>query len=309
MTFEIAKFAAASVLQKMITRALPHIVSHQDAPPNLTHNALIFAKTTDAYYYPRHKTPFMLATQWQGKGRYNLNGLPIEISNRDFYFLNANDELEIKFEDRSKLETLLIMFEEQFVRDAWASLSASDNCLLQQPDQSGAYDHIIPPLPFELSKEIKNILIGLVATDRTGDELDEVLFGLIAQLSRENDKVNSVVNRIPVAKRSTKLEIYKRLHNAKEYINDQIGMQIGLEEVARAAGMNKFHLLSHFRKRYGATPYQFLLEARLQKANELLSSQKYTVSEVCNMVGFESIGSFSNTFMKRFNIRPSALLK
>lgn len=304
-----AKFALTSFQEDMITRTLPNTDNSSNTPPNRAKNALIFAKTTEPYFYPKHKTPFLLATQWQGKGTYRLNEQPIQISNRDFYFINANDELEIRFEEKRPIETLLILFEERFVKESLASLIKPDKLLLDQPHLNRSESMTIPPVPFELTDDIKRMLMRIVNEDQTADQLDLLLFDLITQFEKVNRKAIGQLQKIPVTKSTTKMELFKRLHMAKEFMNDHVCYQIGLDEIAKESGMNKFHLLSHFRKRYGSTPYQYLLEQKLQRAKSMLIRRKHSVTEVCHAVGFDSLGSFSNAYTKRFKIRPSELLK
>jgi AraC-like DNA-binding protein len=59
-----------------------------------------------------------------------------------------------------------------------------------------------------------------------------------------------------------------------------------------------------FRQIYHRTPHQYLTWKRINKAKDLLSENK-PVTEVCNEVGFESIGSFSVLFKKEIGFAPT----
>ena len=54
---------------------------------------------------------------------------------------------------------------------------------------------------------------------------------------------------------------------------------------------------------YKKTPLRYVTQKRLDKAKDLLSTNK-AVTEVCNEVGFESIGSFSVLFKKEIDFAP-----
>jgi AraC-like DNA-binding protein len=54
---------------------------------------------------------------------------------------------------------------------------------------------------------------------------------------------------------------------------------------------------------YKKTPHQYLTSKRIEKAKDLLSENK-PVTEVCNEVGFESLGSFSVLFKKEIGFAP-----
>jgi len=78
---------------------------------NLKENAVVFARTTGSYSYPKHKTPYLSVTNHLSTGNYQLNGQNIKINDKFFYFLNANDDLEISFSGKYPLETLFILFD------------------------------------------------------------------------------------------------------------------------------------------------------------------------------------------------------
>ena len=80
---------------------------------------------------------------------------------------------------------------------------------------------------------------------------------------------------------------------------------VTLREMAGAACMSPNHLLRTFRQAFGETPHQFLTTRRLEEARRLLADRELPVTEICLAVGFESLGSFSTLFRKRFGVSPS----
>jgi AraC-like DNA-binding protein len=78
-----------------------------------------------------------------------------------------------------------------------------------------------------------------------------------------------------------------------------------LLELARQIGMSDYRLKNAFRQKYGQTPYRFVAEKRMVTAKALLAKKQMNVSEVAAAVGFNSLGSFSNSFYEKFGIRPS----
>jgi AraC-like DNA-binding protein len=66
---------------------------------------------------------------------------------------------------------------------------------------------------------------------------------------------------------------------------------------------SKFHLLRLFKKYYGQTPKQYLIEKRIEKAKELLQEGE-TVTETCFATGFGSPSSFSTLFKSRVGLTP-----
>ena len=98
-------------------------------------------------------------------------------------------------------------------------------------------------------------------------------------------------------------DIYQRIVAAKVYIDENYQEPIDLEQISQQAFLSRFHFHRLFRQVYKRTPHQYVTQKRLDKARNLLSENK-PVTEVCNEVGFESIGSFSVLFKKEIGFAP-----
>ena len=99
-------------------------------------------------------------------------------------------------------------------------------------------------------------------------------------------------------------DTYIKIVNAKLYIDENFQESIDLEEVSKKAFISKFHFHRLFRKVYKQTPHQYITRKRIDKAKDLLAENK-PGTEVCNEVGFESIGSFSVLFKKEIGFAPT----
>ncbi len=82
--------------------------------------------------------------------------------------------------------------------------------------------------------------------------------------------------------------------------------ELDLDAVAGAAGISKYHFLRSFAAAYGKTPAQYLSHRRIERAQDLLRATNLTVTEVCHLVGFTSLGSFSIRFRGLVGESPSA---
>lgn len=98
-------------------------------------------------------------------------------------------------------------------------------------------------------------------------------------------------------------DIYQRIVAAKVYIDENFQESIDLEIISQQAFLSRFHFHRLFTQVYRHTPHQYLTRKRMDKAKDLLSENK-PVTEVCNEVGFESIGSFSVLFKKEIGFAP-----
>ncbi|WP_262009616.1 helix-turn-helix transcriptional regulator [Streptomyces sp. FIT100] len=81
---------------------------------------------------------------------------------------------------------------------------------------------------------------------------------------------------------------------------------LDLDAVAAHAGYSRFHFVRAFKTVYGETPGQYLSRRRIERAEELLRSADLSVTEICSLVGFSSLGTFSTRFKKQTGLTPSA---
>ena len=104
--------------------------------------------------------------------------------------------------------------------------------------------------------------------------------------------------------RFPKIYLYRRIVQAKLFIDDHFIDNINLDEIADEAYFSKFHFVRQFKKIYGKTPHQYLTTVRIEKAKELLHTNA-SVREVCFSVGFNSVSSFTGLFKRYTTLTPS----
>jgi len=104
-----------------------------------------------------------------------------------------------------------------------------------------------------------------------------------------------------------KVYLYRRIVQAKLFIDTNYALKIDLTNISDEAYFSKFHFIRLFKSIYGKTPHQYLIYIRIEKSKEFLK-QGNTVSEVCYLVGFESLSSFSGLFSKIVGLSPSVFL-
>ena len=81
---------------------------------------------------------------------------------------------------------------------------------------------------------------------------------------------------------------------------------LSIREIARDAHISHFHFIRQFEALFGATPHQFRIGSRLDRAKVLLARGELSVTDICMEVGFASLGSFSDLFTRRVGASPSA---
>lgn len=100
-----------------------------------------------------------------------------------------------------------------------------------------------------------------------------------------------------------------RIGVAIDLIESRYADALTIEQLARAAGMSRFHFSRRFREVTGKSPYQYLLFTRIARAAELLRVGRATVTEVALEVGFNDLGRFASAFKRQMSCGPSAFAR
>jgi AraC-like DNA-binding protein len=101
-----------------------------------------------------------------------------------------------------------------------------------------------------------------------------------------------------------KLYLYRRIVQAKLFIDRHYAENIDLEQIADEAYFSRFHFSRLFKNAYGKTPHHYLTKVRMDNAQQLLA-QGIPVAEVSFTIGFDSSTSFAALFKKHFGVSPS----
>jgi AraC-like DNA-binding protein len=81
---------------------------------------------------------------------------------------------------------------------------------------------------------------------------------------------------------------------------------LGVDDLARAAGLSRAHFSREFRRAFGESPHSYLLTRRLERAAALLRNTDRSVADICFSVGLQSVGSFTSSFTRTYGLPPNA---
>ena len=98
----------------------------------------------------------------------------------------------------------------------------------------------------------------------------------------------------------------RHLLRAKDLADARYSEPLGVEDLARAAGLSRAHFSRQFRRAYGESPHAYLLTRRLERAGALLRVTDRSVADICLSVGLQSVGSFTTSFTRAYGVSPTA---
>jgi AraC family transcriptional regulator len=96
-----------------------------------------------------------------------------------------------------------------------------------------------------------------------------------------------------------------RLRKIKELVHAKIEDDLSLDEMAQAVGLSTAHFARMFRKSTGATPHQFVLRQRLERAKAMLRARDARVLDVAVACGFKTQQHFAQVFRDLWGVSPT----
>lgn len=95
-----------------------------------------------------------------------------------------------------------------------------------------------------------------------------------------------------------------QLDRLLEFVEAHLESDISVEDMAKVLGLSRFHFSRVFKATTAQSPYQFLLERRIQRAKILLRSSSLSVADIAMKCGFRSVAQFQEAFRRIVGTRP-----
>ncbi len=251
---------------------------------------------SDAYFGRRIITENQIELHWHqfyefdfvddGHGTHILNGVEKEFSRGTLSILSPYDfhsyNLDLPKGDR--LSTYSFHFSESFPDPSVAArLRLISGKQLQLRDEEG-YRRLLGEF---------SLLFEECASDRRDrDEMVRNILSRIVLYACRSSESKS--GQGPTGK------VFPEIR----FIEENFRQQIGVADVARAAGFSEDYFSKLFKKRYGITFQEYLSERRLQWAYRLVLSSDRSIIDIAFDSGFNSHTYFCRCFKQRYGVSP-----
>ena len=194
------------------------------------------------------------------------------------WVLPAGSEGICEYDER--LEVVIIAFEGQLLAEVG----------LERPDLIAPTTGSFDPLTLQL-------ILGADAFLEAGTLYRETMSrALAAQLAR------SIVPERPAVATIDD----RRLKRVIAHIEDNLAEGLSLKDLAGIAAMSPYHFARAFKGATGASPLQYVIGARIDRARVLLKTTRLTVSQIAFRTGYLDPDRFSRHFKKRVGATPGA---
>ena len=229
--------------------------------------------------------------------------------NSDYFFISnqhQNYSLEI---DNFFTETFNIHFSEKLLAEVYKGTLQPADKLLDDPFKENESQPDFYNRLYTKDAEFNRIISKLYTHSEGGHQqnmlLEEQLIEVLVYLLKIHKNLSREISRLTLVKPSTRAEVYKRLIHSLNYMHSYYTTELSLEELCTIACLSKFHYLRLFKSAFQQTPYQYLINLRLEKAKTLLQHTHIPITEISITLGFQNITSFSRLFQQRYYYSPS----
>lgn len=268
---------------------------------NIVINAV--AKTV---HYPEHWGPLSIKTVIKGEEYYQLNSATYKVNPHNYLLLNEGTYYSSFIDSENSTESFTLNFTQQFLNDAVGSVVQDDVLNIDYENKLTRVE-VIEKLYF-FDPAIKKYLSQLKSL--TQDfynkplEIEELHHCIIKRILLSQTSVRKELAAVKKQKFSTREELYKRLHRAKDHLDSCYHKNISIDELAQITFMNPSYFLRQFKSFFKITPRQYLINRRLETAYDMLQKGTYSVTEVCHEIGYQDISSFGKLFKQAYKKAP-----
>jgi len=261
----------------------------------------------------RHISRLTLRAAFNGYQYHRVERQDHVVHPGNYLVVNQGQTYCSEIEADHPLEALVVAFRPGVLAEVYAGLRHSTDYLLDNPyEEAGAsvtfFEHAYPG-----SKGVRRVIEDLRRVMLSGGEeawyFEERYYELLHLMLLNHEASLRRVDQLPPRKPSTRMELFRRLGLARDFMEAHLGESLDLATVSREAALSPYHFLRVFKSAFGLTPHQFVSRERLRYAGYLLRNTDRAVKQVCAASGFENLSAFTRRFRQHYGLSPSAFRK
>lgn len=118
---------------------------------------------------------------------------------------------------------------------------------------------------------------------------------------------NAHTDTSPIVDNTINVNSGQIIENIRAILNEKLNNSenINLDEISYLVGFSKSYIKAQFKSKTGYSIIQYFINMKIDKAKKLLSEQKYTITEISDMLGFNTVFYFSRLFKVHTDMSPT----
>jgi AraC family transcriptional regulator len=197
---------------------------------------------------------------------------------------------------------------EEWVR--WSSaiemlmVTVPDRSLRAVAEETGGGEPELQGTPHLADERVRVLMKALEMEKATGSLSGRLYVDSIGQaLAAALMQARGVVRRTMRAYRGG-LAPY-RMRRVVEFMQEHLERDLTLQQIAEVAGLSTAYFSQLFRQSAGVSPHEYMLRARVERAQEMLKQPEMRVLDVAIACGFQTQQHFARVFREFCKVSPS----
>ncbi len=258
-------------------------------------------------HFPKHTHNYIeIIYMCKGSTTHIVNGEEIVLNEGELLFLNQNAVQEIEPAGKDDIAVNFIVVPAFFDR-ALQMMDVEDNpirnfligCMLGRDDDRTGFLHFKVSDVLPVQNLVENLIWSLVNELSGKRSINQITMGLlILQLMNQTEKVRVGENNTDSEKM---LRVYRYID--ENYKDGE------LTELSNLLKVSDYWLSRFIKKKTGKTYTQLVQEKRLSQSCYLLKNTSLSVSDICDLVGYENTSYFYRLFKKEMGCFPKEFRK
>jgi len=235
---------------------------------------------------PTIRDNFVLHFIVDGKGKFTIDGKTIELGVGDMFILPKGKVTFYQADKKHPWTYLWVGFSGSKAESILSKTQLLEQYFCHSTLKSKVLDQIVKLTQFRDQKLDDITELQLIA------ELYKLLAFLIEEFPSKAMSDSSIL-------------IQNYIKQAKKIIHTQYGNPLKISDIAKKLNLNRSYLYKIFKEETGYSLKDYLIQIRMEKSADLLTSTTFHISEIANAVGFPDALAFSKAFKKHFGQSPS----
>lgn len=257
---------------------------------------------------------FSIKYVMQGDELYRLKERDYLLHQGEYLLCNYHCEGKVSIDSKAHVKGICIDIARDVLSEVVAIHKAPDanmadlslDDFFNSPD---FLEHQFQSSQTHLGKELLNLDAILLRNPNSDYQFSkEFFYKLSENILADYIPVVKQLQSIRCVKSATKRDLLKKLAKGKSYIDQYFTTDIDISQIALESNLSQYHFFRLFKNTYGQSPYQYIKQKRMQKANDLLKRQPMPLANLATEVGYSDIHSFSKAFKQFFGKSPSKIM-
>ncbi|MES1221495.1 MAG: AraC family transcriptional regulator [Bacteroidota bacterium] len=243
---------------------------------------------------------------------YKVGNKEYSVSSGNFMLACKQPHVKAFFDSKTVVKSICIDICPATVAEAFSIISQKedynfDNYQAKYFTYPEFFEAVCPAVNAPFGKKLDALVEAVKAGNAEETINREWFLDLVEKIVYHEYGNYLALNGLNSVKVTTRKELLGRLNAGKQFMDEHFLTISGISEVSVISNLSEFHFFRSFKQAYRITPYQYLLNKRLEFANELIKNEDDSITDISLQCNFPDLFTFSKAFKRRYGISPSLL--